>query len=129
MQGMMGNPAMQQNPGMMGNPAMQQGGAAPNAFQQRIQQFMNDPAMMQRAMAMTQQMWNAQQGQAQGDASPMGGFNPGALGGPPPIAPTAPTAPTAQAGDSAPINPMQQMMQAMMANPAMMPQMNAGQQG
>merc|ERR1719454_2618916 len=132
---MMANPAMMQ--GMMGNPAMpnappaapfQPGAAAPNPFQQRMQQVMNDPVQMQQALAMTQQMFNRPQGQAN---APFPGFNPGAFGAPP-VAPAGEAAAPNAAPNPAP-NPMQQMMQQMMGNPALMQQvgqqMSGGQQG
>lgn len=82
---------------------------AQNPFNQMMQQMMSNPAMMQQAMAMTQQMMNppnqAQAGDASANAA-AGGFN-------------APPSPFGQPGMGAP-NPMQQMMQQMM---------NAGQQG
>lgn len=48
-----------------------------------MQQMMQNPAMMQQAMAMTQQMMNPQNQAQGGDANAIGaGFNAGAFGGP-----------------------------------------------
>jgi len=59
--------------------AFGQQGAQPDPMQQMMQQMMSNPAMMQHAMGMTQQMMQPQ-ANAQGNAAPFSGFGGGAGG-------------------------------------------------